>query len=401
MSKTPGELSMKKPNLKLPALCIAIGSALTISQSAHAALEEVVVTARKTIENTQDVPISITNYSAEDLAKQSVQNISDIQGTTPSMSIKQGFGASSSAIVGIRGQVQTDGVITFDQSVGLYFDDVYLGRAGGSLLNMVDVERIEVLKGPQGTLYGRNTTGGALKVISKKADPSAGIEGFIKAGAGNFNLQDFSGAVNIPLVDDVLAIRLTGANVKQDGYTTTYRASRAAGNPVLDQADTDDTNQESYRANIVWNISDFTALSLSYDKRTTGDYGQLNRNTANGAVHTTLATFARIAGLDFWEGYSDYIALSNSDVSGYSGVLDHEFSDTLSTKLVLAHRETETFFSQDSDGGVGGSIQSLSTMDQEQDSIELQFIGSALEDSLSWTAGLFWFEETGSDNTSA
>src|SRR5690606_40326984 len=113
--------------------------------------------------------------------------------------ITQVFAASSNAIVGIRGLVQTDGVITFDPSVGLYFDDVYLGRAGGSLLNMVDVERIEVLKGPQGTLYGRNTTGGALKVISKKADPSAGIEGFIKAGAGNFNLQDFSGAVNIQI----------------------------------------------------------------------------------------------------------------------------------------------------------------------------------------------------------
>src|SRR5690606_31939160 len=275
MSKTPGELSMKKPNLKLPALCIAIGSALTISQSAHAALEEVVVTARKTIENTQDVPISITNYSAEDLAKQSVQNISDIQGTTPSMSIKQGFGASSSAIVGIRGQVQTDGVITFDQSVGLYFDDVYLGRAGGALLNMVDIERIEVLKGPQGTLYGRNTTGGALKVISKKADASAGIEGFVKAGAGNYNLQDFSGAINIPLIQDVLAVRLTGAKVKQDGYTTSYLVQRGAATTppynytIIDSAETDDTNQESYRANVVWNISDTTSLMLSYDQNST------------------------------------------------------------------------------------------------------------------------------------
>src|SRR5690606_41631057 len=112
MSKTLGELTMKKPNLKLSALCIAIGSALTIRQSAHAALEGVVVSARKTIENTQDVPISITNFSTEDLSKLSVQNISDRQSTTPSLTSKQGFGASSNAIVGIRGQVQTDGVIT-------------------------------------------------------------------------------------------------------------------------------------------------------------------------------------------------------------------------------------------------------------------------------------------------
>lgn len=389
---------MKKNYLKRSALCLSISAA--VASQAFAQLEEVVVTARKVAESTQDVPIAITNFNAGDLEAQTIQNIADIENSTPSMTIRQGYGSASSAIVGIRGQVQTDGIITFDQSVGLYFDDVFLGRSPGALLNMVDVERIEVLKGPQGTLYGRNTTGGAVKIISKKADPEVGLEGFIKGSFGNYDLRDISGAINLPIVQDVWAVRIAAASVDQDGYTTSYRVDRATG-AVLDKAETDDTDQKSVRVTSVWNISDLTALTVNYDQSETGDYGQLLRNDRYGDFLVFGTPFSRAEGLDFWEGYTDHISLSESEVSGYSAVLEHEFSENLATKLVFAHRETESAFSQDSDGGVGGSWQSLSEMDQEQDSIELQFIGSAFDYALNWTAGLFWFDEEGTEDTTA
>src|SRR5690606_6573615 len=119
----------------------------------------------------------------------------------------------------IRGQVQTDSIGTVDPSVGWYIDDVYLARTTGTVASMFDLERVEVLKGPQGTLYGRNTTGGAIKLITTKADTSGELGGYVTAGISNLGANKVGGAVNIPLVEDVLAVRLVALSDQiDDGY---------------------------------------------------------------------------------------------------------------------------------------------------------------------------------------
>ncbi|MCP1472259.1 outer membrane receptor protein involved in Fe transport [Sphingobium sp. OAS761] len=135
-------------------------AAAEVEQS-QTGVADIIVTAQRRAENMLDVPIAITAYSGEALVQKGLRDSRDIELSTPSLSIGNQFGAANSAVVNLRGQVQADNVITVDPSVGVYFDDVYLGRANGQITELFDVERVEVLKGPQGTLYGRNTTGGA------------------------------------------------------------------------------------------------------------------------------------------------------------------------------------------------------------------------------------------------
>jgi len=360
----------------------------------------VVVTARRREESLQDVPVSVTALSAETLQAQSIQSISDIEGSTPSLTIRQSFGGSANAIIGIRGQVQTDGTLNADPSIGLYYDDVYLGRSPGSLLNLFDVERVEVLAGPQGTLYGRNTTGGAVKIIANKANPSEGYTGFVKGGLGNYKLQNLEGAINLPLIADKFALRVAATRTKQDGFTTTYKVARAAPNAILAKGDTDDTNQWSYRLGATWNIADGTKLVVAYDYNKTSGFGQLLVNQVHGDFITAPNAFEKVLG-DFYKGYSDEIGLSESKTKGYSATLSQDLGSNLSAKLVYAHRSSASEYQQDSDGGVGGSVNSISTQSQKQDSAELQFTGSAFSDKLDYTGGFFWFKETGVETTQA
>ena len=126
---------------------------------------EIVVVARKREERLVDVPIAITALSTEGLEKAGAKDLSGVQGAIPNVNIVQGRGSASSANFYIRGIGQPDALQTFDPAVGVYVDGVYLSRIQGALLNLFDVQRVEVLRGPQGSLYGKNTIGGAVNVV--------------------------------------------------------------------------------------------------------------------------------------------------------------------------------------------------------------------------------------------
>ena len=138
---------------------------------------EIVVTARRREESLQDVPIAVTAFSGAQLEREGAIDITDIGDTTPNVTVETSRGTNSTLTAFIRGVGQQDPVAGFEQGVGLYLDDVYLNRPQGAVLDIYDVERIEVLRGPQGTLYGRNTIGGAVKYVTRRLsdDPKLSV----------------------------------------------------------------------------------------------------------------------------------------------------------------------------------------------------------------------------------
>ena len=414
-------------NLKLLPVSIAaattlLGMAPSVTLAQSFTLEEVVVTARKREESLQDVPVSVSNFSADDLAAFNMTSTKDIAAFTPGLHIETNSANNlSSAMTSMRGQVQTDSLSTVDPSVGWYIDDVYLARTYGTVASMFDVERVEVLKGPQGTLYGRNTTGGAIKLVTTKADPSAGVAGFVTGTLGNFGTQKFGGAVNIPLVEDVLAVRLTALKDEvKDGWGSQIITPNAAipafgfpgtaaiypGNPFHDitehKADTGLKDIEMLRAGVTWNVSDDLTVLASYE--TVDFYANSILTNFVNQQDSFLAFATTGASKPPGDLYSETKANGAPqstwlDADTASITVTYDINDDLATKLVWGWRDVESSFWSDVDGTAMPLNWFVTPFQQnaEQTSLEWQLTGSAMNGALDWMTGLYYFEEDGID----
>jgi iron complex outermembrane receptor protein len=365
------------------------------------ALQEIVVTAQRRTEDVQKVPIALTTFNSTTLEQTGIRDTRDLQFATPSMSIGEQVGAPTASIISIRGQVQTDAEITVDPSVGVYFDDVYLGRANGQISELFDIDSVEVLLGPQGTLYGRNTTGGALKISTKQADPSGGISGYGGVGFGNYDYRDYFGAINLPLIDDKLAIRLAVLYREHDGYTKDYvhdNTPFAQFTGVV--VPTDDEDFRGYRANAVWKPTDTLKITLAGDYTDITSNGQLTHN-AYGDVFNPLTfqfSFSPQAMSSFYAGENNYIPYADLKQHGESatGDLDLGF---MQAKLIIAHRDVHAQQYSDIDGSGSQLITYFYDLDVNQNSAELQLSGNALDNRLKWLFGAYSFEEMGFEET--
>src|SRR5215469_11880793 len=192
-------------------------------------LQEVVVTAQYREEKLQNIPIAITAITAQQIEQQGAQKLADILTTAPSVAFRQqsaAFGNSVTAF--IRGFGQADFDPAFEPGVGLYIDDVYYPRLTGANFDLMDVERVEVLRGPQGTLEGRNSEGGAIRFVTKK--PSDANDAYLTATYGTRNWLQMRGATNIALADHLYA-RISGTFSNQDGYVDVFNYSCAHPQP--------------------------------------------------------------------------------------------------------------------------------------------------------------------------
>jgi iron complex outermembrane receptor protein len=190
----------------------------TAASTDNQGVADIVVTAQFREQNLQDVPISISAVSGEQLLQRSVTNLTDVARSVPNVEMQQGnsgYGSNTNQAY-IRGLGQVDFLATFEPRVGFYIDDVYFATTFGAVFDVLDLERVEVLRGPQGTLFGRNSVGGAIRIISRK--PQGDGSGYVEATYGNYNRYQVRGAVDIGLVQDVLALRLTGSAKGQDGF---------------------------------------------------------------------------------------------------------------------------------------------------------------------------------------
>ncbi len=192
-------------------------------------IEEIIVTARKREESSQDIPISITAISAEDIKTMGIRTMADMEGIVPGLNMGGGGnGIKKDNNPFIRGIGQRETKVTLDPGVGTYIDGIYIGRPSGGLFDVAAVETIEVLRGPQGTLFGRNATGGAVSITLKK--PGNAFAGSVSTNVGNFGRRDASVAFDVPIVRDLVLTRLTLSSMQSDGYFTNVVDNSQWGN---------------------------------------------------------------------------------------------------------------------------------------------------------------------------
>lgn len=203
-----------KSSVALVALAVAI-PAWAQAPAENEGVTDIVVTAQRRAENVQDVPIAISAFSSDQLRAQGVSSALEIGQFVPNLIAQNNTGLGSANAYYLRGLGNTETIPTFDPPVGTYIDDVFMSRQNANNLNLFDVERVEVLRGPQGTLFGRNTTGGAINVILR--EPGKEFGGYAEVGYGRFNKKLVRGSVDIPLAP-TFSIKLSGYWQDDDGY---------------------------------------------------------------------------------------------------------------------------------------------------------------------------------------
>jgi len=395
---------MKKVGLQRSALAFAVAVAstsytqLSLAQSATA-LEEVVVTARKRSENLQDVPMSISAFSGEQLRDAQIDNLVEIGRMSPNVQVNETSGLQSGAIaVYMRGIGNNPG---YDQGIGIYVDDVYLNRTGGALMDVFNVERIEILKGPQGNLYGRNTIGGAIKYITREPDEETRGNVEVKVGDEAYRRLkgSFSGALS-----DTLFASFAFSDAQRDGWQ----------NNLVDGKDYWDLDTAAYRGTIVWRPSEDFKLKFAVDYMEDESAPYVpNRVALNDSVISRqISPIIYTANLVFGEGTGVVSAPSDlslpSDVDGvssgfsrlneygieqtnYALTAEWAINDAFTLKSVTAYRDLEQNSPYDFDGSGQQWIDTMrSGIASEDWSQELQL--NYTSDNVAAVLGLYYLD---------
>lgn len=395
-------------------------------------IEELVVTARRREEGLQDAPLAVSAFTQETLDYRGVTQLDQIARFVPGLTLENNpsfGGAANSAAIYLRGVGQKEFLPTTEPGVGLYVDGVYVARSVGAILDIVDVDRLEVLRGPQGTLFGRNTIGGAISINTVKPDPGGDADGDISVAAGTDNLVRLKAAIHLPLSEQ-LATRLTIASMAQDGFV-----QRADG------VDLGNDDTVTARWTFAWQPSDQFSADVAFDltrDRENGpaleligiDYTDLSQ--LNGVVlappppmafihNVTVAALGpgipcaatdtagngvtsnpsapncyddRYIGADGSnEGTAP--AFSETDVFGASVNLQYAFNDSITLKSITALRELDSEFARDGDHSPQRISQFYDDLQQDQFSQEFQLLGSHQQ--VNWIVGLYYFTEDGSN----
>ena len=319
----------------LPAQAQQAQPAAPAAEPAVTTLEVVKVTARKREESLQDVPVAVTALTADQLDKLAIKDLGDLQGQVPNLTIYAARGSNTTITTFIRGVGQADPLWGVDPGVGIYFDDVYIARPQGALLDVYDVQRVEVLRGPQGTLYGKNTVGGAVKYVSKPLPQKT--EGSVTLAVGNYGQVTAKGGVGTAVADGQVRFRVAGASLNRDGYGKNL----TDGSPVSDQ------NTTSGRVSAGWfpTGSSFNAqvsVDRTQDASHMRGFQRLNVSPFDPAKTPVMASRYDIA--------SGMPNANRTTSEGESLTLNWGVNDDWSLKYILAHRASDTDTSIDFDG---------------------------------------------------
>jgi iron complex outermembrane receptor protein len=386
-------------------------------------MEEITVTARKREEGLQDAPLSVSAFTAEDLEYRGVTNISEIAAFTPNLVFQNNpsfGGASNAAAIYIRGIGQKEFLPTTEPGVGLYVDGVYIARSVGAILDLIDIERVEVLRGPQGTLFGRNTIGGAINITTKK--PEEEFAGELELDYGSENKINLKGYANFGLTETLFA-SVNLASFQQDGYVDR-----------TDGTDLGDDDTITGRVALRWLAAENVEVNFSVDSTRDRENGpalnlvginlgnpvdpdtppfavlhNIGANMAAGGPPVPCAIPPAPLNLDVPGCYDNrYLAsegdnqgtapaYSDTDIMGTNLTVDWQINDDLIFKSITAFRDLESEFARDGDHSPHTISEFVDLMDQDQFTQELQLLGSGIDSRLDWIVGTYYFEESGNN----
>ena len=359
-----------------------LGEKKQTDTSAPVELKEVVVTAQRRKQNIQKVPIAVTAIDEADLDKRGIQNISDLSGAAPSMVIVASPGAAASVAVSIRGTYRPNPAPYWDTPVGMYMDGVYIGKTAGNVFDLLNLQRVEVLRGPQGTLFGRNTMAGAVNLVTNP--PSGQFTGQASLGFGNYGSKVARVITDLPAMGK-LKVSVGARYEDRDGWVKTTPGS---SEPDLASRH----NSEAF-ASLEFDATDNLKLNYRFDYSKTDQQGLFNQAIQSDVyqnfgipgiiVNPTRQTTASIDSPNHEFAKVEGNALTATWTLGDAGTL----------KYIGAYREMHNTYSLDLDGSPIPFAQSLSASRYHQLSNELQYLGSI--GPWTWAAGLYSFDDNG------
>ncbi|WP_150295134.1 TonB-dependent receptor domain-containing protein [Sphingobium estronivorans] len=345
-------------------------------------LEEIVVTAQKREQNLQDVPIAISALSSAFLEKRDITSINNLSALAPNLKIDTAANSQTSSIISIRGGVQGNPQLYFEPSVGLYMDGVYIAKAQGSLFDIADIERIEVLRGPQGTLYGRNAVAGAVNLVTRK--PSGEFNGRIEASYANYDFWRLRGSIDLPRLG-IFSAKISGQIAKRDGFY------HVRGNAFTDEAN----SLDSKSAMIQVRAEPFEALTLDYvfdisDIKMQTGYAQPVSGT--GSLAPYILPRRRVQNVSF-----DSPNFENSRNWGHALTATLDLGAIGTFKAITALRKQNSPQALDLDGTPVPFATATRDSHYRQFSQELQLTGQT--GPLNYVLGAYYFDDKGNTDS--
>ena len=356
-------------------------------ESPSLAIEEIIVTARKKDESIQDVPMAVTAIT-DQLREGSVRRIEDIQAFAPNLYINREPGIGSGANITIRGIASLESDKSYEPSIGVVMDGMFLGTSSGVLLDNFDIERIEVLRGPQGTLFGKNTTGGILNIIRTPVSLNE-MGADLSVTIGDFGRQDIKAVLQLPIIEDTLGVKLFAASIQHDGHVYNTYSNKPAGG--------DDKMNFGFTA--LWEPNENFSLKVHHEiMEDTSEQGSYTNRNAVGELACTITQI----GFDPFNGCekdaNDGPDTTESDGSNFS---DNEYEST----IITANYDTENFLytyiyslrdmdeqnMQDFDGAPARLLRMNFFNDWEQTSHEFR-VTSQFSEKVQFIAGIYDWE---------
>jgi iron complex outermembrane receptor protein len=361
----------------------AAATAATNNDGQDSATGSIVITARRTAEKLQRVPASVSAFNARALDRIQAQDTTGLQGAVPNLNIVAGRGSSNATNIFIRGIGQPDALQTFDPAVGVYVDDVYLSRIRGSQLDLLDLDRIEVLRGPQGTLYGKNTIGGAIKFVTRRPDDT--LRANASLAAGSYNQLEAKGTLSGPISRGFdIGVSVLGS--RRDGF-------------VEDSADDREYNNKKTfagRAAVALNPTDKVRVDLTADYQSDDAHLNVGRpvnNLTTFSGGTLVVTDPVGSGPYHWKGRTTPGLPNSTKLKhyGFAGTVAVDLTDALTLKSITAYRnlKTDDFVDIDATQYSVGDV--FVGVDQNQFSQEFQ--ATYTSSKFNAVAGLYYLKE--------
>ena len=360
-------------------------------------LEEVIVHARRRDERLADVPVAVTVVSGEELRQQSAVLFEDIGRNVPNTRMVSSPQSVSALDVTMRGQTVNRSAIVFDPAVGLYVDGVYVANGQGAMGTLLDIDDVEVVRGAQGTLFGRNNTGGSISLYTHR--PELGrVSTEIAASAGDYSSFMGRAILNLP-VGDQFAVRLAFQDNERDGFGT------SVGNG---QGNFENQRRHQARLGALWAPSEHTDAYFTYEHFEANETGALLHPLA-GPTGTLVSQLGNLFSMfpvpglptisfpaDPYLGAGNYHAFDVAKTDALHLTVKQSFADGLAAKLILGYRHLDSSTALDVDASTLPLADTTLYNTSNQKSAELQLSGKSLGNQLDWVTGVYWFRDNGS-----